>query len=155
MEVIQVLSMSGKSSDFRNIVERINLLRQCQLNIFPQCNPSPKESQLWDMPKSKFYIFFNFSFFFNFSIENQGNNSVPQGVLHSFSVINIFYDKMDLRLFYFHVTIHKYNIHLFFCKKLLVIDSFIKPLLVEKKFLFQMANISITCVFINIFTLLR
>ena len=25
-------------------------------------------------------------------------------VLHSFSVKNIFYDKMDLRLFYFHVT---------------------------------------------------
>ena len=28
------------------------------------------------------------------------------GVLHSFSIKNIFYDKMDLKLFYFHVTIH-------------------------------------------------
>ena len=27
------------------------------------------------------------------------------GVLHSFSIKNIFYDKMDFRLFYFHVTI--------------------------------------------------
>ena len=27
------------------------------------------------------------------------------GVLHSFSIKNIFYDKMDLSLFYFHVTI--------------------------------------------------
>ena len=26
------------------------------------------------------------------------------GVLHSFSIRNIFYDKIDLRLFYFHVT---------------------------------------------------
>ena len=26
------------------------------------------------------------------------------GVLHSFSIKNIFYDKIDLRLFYFHVT---------------------------------------------------
>ena len=26
------------------------------------------------------------------------------GVLHSFSIKNIFYDKTDLRLFYFHVT---------------------------------------------------
>ena len=26
------------------------------------------------------------------------------GALHSFSTKNIFYDKMDLRLFYFHVT---------------------------------------------------
>ena len=25
------------------------------------------------------------------------------GLLHSFSIDNIFYDKMDLRLFYFHV----------------------------------------------------
>ena len=29
----------------------------------------------------------------------------PMGVLHSFSIKNIFYDKMDLRLFYFHVKI--------------------------------------------------
>ena len=28
----------------------------------------------------------------------------PVGVLHSFSIKNVFYDKMDLRLFYFHVT---------------------------------------------------
>ena len=27
----------------------------------------------------------------------------PMGVLHSFSIKNIFYDKMDLWLFYFHV----------------------------------------------------
>ena len=31
----------------------------------------------------------------------------PMGVLHSFSIKNIFYDKMDLRLFYFHVTIYQ------------------------------------------------
>ena len=31
----------------------------------------------------------------------------PMGVLHSFSIKNIFYDKMDLRLFYFYVTISK------------------------------------------------
>ena len=29
-----------------------------------------------------------------------------QGVLHSFSIEHIFYDKMDLRLFHFHVTIY-------------------------------------------------
>ena len=29
----------------------------------------------------------------------------PMGVLHSFSIKNIFYDKIDLRLFYFPVTI--------------------------------------------------
>ena len=29
----------------------------------------------------------------------------PMGVLHLFSVKNIFHDKMDFRLFYFHVTI--------------------------------------------------
>ena len=29
----------------------------------------------------------------------------PMGVLHSFSIKNIFYDKMDLRLFYFRMTI--------------------------------------------------
>ena len=29
----------------------------------------------------------------------------PEGVLHSFSNKNIFYDKIDLRLFYFDVTI--------------------------------------------------
>ena len=28
----------------------------------------------------------------------------PMGVLHSFSIKNIFYNKMDLRFFYFHVT---------------------------------------------------
>ena len=28
----------------------------------------------------------------------------PMGVSHSFSIKNIFYDKMDLRLFYFHVN---------------------------------------------------
>ena len=30
----------------------------------------------------------------------------PMGVLQSFSIKNIFYDKMDLRLFYFGVTIY-------------------------------------------------
>ena len=30
----------------------------------------------------------------------------PMGVLHSFSIKNIFYDKMDVRLVNFHVTIH-------------------------------------------------
>ena len=30
---------------------------------------------------------------------------LPMGVLHSFSIKNVFYDKMDLRGFYFHVTI--------------------------------------------------
>ena len=29
----------------------------------------------------------------------------PMGVLHSFSIKNIYYDEMDLRLFYFHLTI--------------------------------------------------
>ena len=29
----------------------------------------------------------------------------PMGVLHSFSIKHTFYDKMDLRLFYFRVTI--------------------------------------------------
>ena len=28
----------------------------------------------------------------------------PMGVLHSFSIKNIFYDKMDVRLFYFDVA---------------------------------------------------
>ena len=31
----------------------------------------------------------------------------PIGVSHSFSIKNIFYDKTDLRLIYFHVTICK------------------------------------------------
>ena len=31
-------------------------------------------------------------------------NEHPLGVLHLFSIKNIFHDKMDLRLFYFHVT---------------------------------------------------
>ena len=30
----------------------------------------------------------------------------PIGVLHSFSIKNIFHDKMDLRVFYFRVTIY-------------------------------------------------
>ena len=30
----------------------------------------------------------------------------PMGVLDSFSIKNIFYDKMDFRLSYFHVTIY-------------------------------------------------
>ena len=30
------------------------------------------------------------------------------GVLHSFSIKNIFYDKMDLRLFYFHVRTYQF-----------------------------------------------
>ena len=34
-----------------------------------------------------------------FLIENKC--TPPMGVLHSFSIKNIFYDKMDLRLFYF------------------------------------------------------
>ena len=33
------------------------------------------------------------------------------GVLHSFFIKNIFYDKMDLRLFYFHVTIFRHLSH--------------------------------------------
>ena len=32
-----------------------------------------------------------------------------KGVLHSFSIKTIFYDKMDVRLFYFHVTNRKYG----------------------------------------------
>ena len=32
----------------------------------------------------------------------------PMGVLHSFSIKNIFYGKMDLRLFYFNMTIYKH-----------------------------------------------
>ena len=33
------------------------------------------------------------------------NVRYPMGVLQSFSIKNVFYDKMDLRLFYFDVTI--------------------------------------------------
>ena len=33
------------------------------------------------------------------------NVRYPMGVLHSFSIKNIFYDKMDFRLFYFRMTI--------------------------------------------------
>ena len=36
----------------------------------------------------------------------------PMGVLHSFSIKNIFYDKMDLRLFYFHVTTYKKSLQI-------------------------------------------
>ena len=32
------------------------------------------------------------------------NVTKPVGVLHSFYIKNIFYDKIDLKLFYFHVT---------------------------------------------------
>ena len=39
-------------------------------------------------------------------IENE-NVRYPMGVLHSFSIKNIFYDKMDLRLFYFDVAIYQ------------------------------------------------
>ena len=38
-----------------------------------------------------------------FLIENECNTPI-QGVLHSFFIKNIFYDKMNFRLFYFHVT---------------------------------------------------
>ena len=31
---------------------------------------------------------------------------IKKGVLHLFSIQNIFYDKTDIRLFYFHVTIY-------------------------------------------------
>ena len=34
------------------------------------------------------------------------------GVLHSFSIRNIFYDQIDLRLFYFHVTISHISVSL-------------------------------------------
>ena len=34
----------------------------------------------------------------------------PTGVLHSFSLKNIFYDKMDWKHFYFYVTIYFQNI---------------------------------------------
>ena len=34
----------------------------------------------------------------------------PVGVLHSFSIKNIFYDKMDLKLFCFHVTISNLDV---------------------------------------------
>ena len=36
------------------------------------------------------------------------NVSHPMGILHSFSVKNIFYDKMYFRLFYFDVAIYLY-----------------------------------------------
>ena len=39
-----------------------------------------------------------------FLIENECQTS---GGCHSFSIKNIFYDKMDLGLFYFHVTNYK------------------------------------------------
>ena len=39
-----------------------------------------------------------------FLIENECKTH-PQDVLHSFPIKNIFYDKMDLRLFYFHQTV--------------------------------------------------
>ena len=32
-----------------------------------------------------------------------------KGYLHSLSIKNIFYDKMDLRLFYFDVAVFKYK----------------------------------------------
>ena len=32
------------------------------------------------------------------------NKRHPKGVLHSFSIKNIFYGKVDLRLFYFRIT---------------------------------------------------
>ena len=35
-----------------------------------------------------------------------------KGVLHSFSMKNIFYDKIDLRLFYFDVAIYWLQLHL-------------------------------------------
>ena len=34
-------------------------------------------------------------------------NIFDMGVLHSFSIKNIFYNKMELRFFYFHVTIRR------------------------------------------------
>ena len=34
------------------------------------------------------------------------------GVLHSFSIKNIFYDKIDLRLFYFNGTMCKLNLNI-------------------------------------------
>ena len=33
----------------------------------------------------------------------------PLGVVYSFSIKNIFYDKMDVRHFYFHVANSKYE----------------------------------------------
>ena len=46
----------------------------------------------------------------------------PPGVLHSFSIKNVSYDKMDLRLFYFHVTTSRSSRPEVFCKKDVLIN---------------------------------
>ena len=51
-----------------------------------------RESPTWSSFYHKKY------FWYKMNVEH------PMGVLHSFSIKNIFYDKMDLRLFYFRVT---------------------------------------------------
>ena len=38
----------------------------------------------------------------------------PLSVSHSFSIKNIFYDKMDLRLFCFYVTIYTYILQIIY-----------------------------------------
>ena len=40
----------------------------------------------------------------------------PYGFLNLFSIKNIFHDKMDLKFFYFYVTIELFFIKLFFIK---------------------------------------
>ena len=41
----------------------------------------------------------------------------PYSVLHSFSIKNILYDKMDVKLFYFHVAIYSCIVELHFHHK--------------------------------------
>ena len=48
-----------------------------------------------------------------------------QGVLHSFSIKNIFHDKMDLRLFYFHVAKYRYSLNYDKCKSITHVFTFI------------------------------
>ena len=37
------------------------------------------------------------------------NKTPPMGVLYSFSITNIFHDKMDLRFFHFHMIIYEFE----------------------------------------------
>ena len=56
------------------------------------------------------------------------NVSHPMGVLHSFSIKNIFYDKMNLRLFYFDVAawLNHWAIVHYQTKKIIISMDFLK-----------------------------
>ena len=70
------------------------------LNIY--ISSDENESILSSEALSQFY----FKIYFSKKKKKKKNARHPYGVLHSFSIKDIFYDRMDFRFFYFRVTIY-------------------------------------------------